>query len=53
MLLLGALGQLFATVGAATLILAFRVGEVENEVVGYIVVVFICFFVACYSSTWG
>ena len=54
-MLLGALGMLVSMVIAASLLLDFRVEEEGegNEVVGYVVVVLICFFVFNFAYSWG
>ena len=53
-MLLGALGMLVSMVIAASLLLDFRVErDGGNEVVGYVVVILICFFVFNFAYSWG
>ena len=53
-MLLGALGMLVSMVIAASLLLDFRVEENGgNQIVGYVVVVLICFFVFNFAYSWG
>ena len=37
---------------AATLVYVFKLEEVDNQIVGYIVVSLVCLFAFVYSSTW-
>ena len=45
--------MMFSMLVAATLILAFKVEEGKNEEVGYVVVLFVCFFVFNFAYGWG
>lgn len=40
-------------VTAATLIVAFKVDEGDNEAVGYVVVLLVCLFVFNFAYGWG
>ena len=40
------------TGAAATLVYVFNLEEVDNQIVGYIVVSLVCLFAFVYSSTW-
>ena len=45
--------MMFSMLVAATLILEFTLEEGENKEVGYVVVLFVCFFVFSYASSFG
>ena len=56
LLLLGSLGMLLSILTAGTIILVWRVGEADSggvNIAGYVVVVFVCFFVFNFAYGWG
>ena len=52
MMLGGGLVMSLLTGAAATLVYVFNLEEVDNQIVGYIVVCLVCLFMLVYSSTW-
>ena len=52
MLVGGALSMSLLTGAAATLVYVFNLEEVDNQIVGYIVVCLVCLFMLVYSASW-